>query len=52
MNFLNGLETVENIKLFKTGAIYLIVLFTFSIFRFNKAKFTNRKENWFFNSRN
>jgi len=39
MNFLNGLETVENIKLFKTGAIYLIVLFTFFIFKKSNINF-------------
>ena len=37
MKLLNGLKTVENIKFFTAGAIYLIVLFTFYFKKSNIA---------------
>lgn len=39
MNLLNRLKTIENINFSKVSAIYLIVLFTFSIFKINNICF-------------
>lgn len=39
MKFSNRLKTIENIKVSNVMAIYLIVLFTFSIFKFNNICF-------------
>lgn len=39
MNLLNRLKTIENINFSKFSAIYIIVLFTFSIFKINNICF-------------
>ncbi len=39
MKILNRLKTIENINFSKVSTIYLIVLFTFSIFKINNICF-------------